>query len=190
MGYNKNHLNPSPKQLVVQCDHCLTLSQCLLEQNVWGTTHGVWYWVGVLLTNVHACLVPNQTAIGMGACHPEFSSISMISSMGMCHDKLHPSKQFFFSLDTPIYRWWNAGKCMPHSTLVLHTTRAQALPHAPIHSLPLPCPIPTPPHLFPHEHHPLGTIDDSNAHDLLNFFVEGASSRDRTCSDPTEPGLV
>jgi len=39
------------------------------KQKVWGTACGVWYWVGVLLTNAHSCLVPNQTAIRYG-CMP------------------------------------------------------------------------------------------------------------------------
>src|SRR5882724_1896849 len=39
------------------------------KQKVWGTACGVWNWVGVLLTNAHSCLVPNQTAIQYG-CMP------------------------------------------------------------------------------------------------------------------------
>jgi len=35
------------------------------KQKVWGTAGGVWYQVGVLLTNAHSCLVHNQTAICM-----------------------------------------------------------------------------------------------------------------------------
>ena len=40
------------------------------KQKVWGTACGVWYQVGVLLTNVHACLVPNQTTIRYGCMPP------------------------------------------------------------------------------------------------------------------------
>ena len=40
------------------------------KQKVWGTACGVWYWVGVLLTNAHSCLVPNQTAIRYGCMPP------------------------------------------------------------------------------------------------------------------------
>jgi len=40
------------------------------KQNVWGTACGVWYWVGVLLTNAHSFLVPNQTAIWYGCMVP------------------------------------------------------------------------------------------------------------------------
>jgi len=39
-------------------------------KQVWGTACGVWYQVGVLLTNAHSCLMPNQTAIWYGCMPP------------------------------------------------------------------------------------------------------------------------
>ena len=35
---------------------------CFWRQRIWGTRCGIMYRVGVLLTNAHACLVPNQTS--------------------------------------------------------------------------------------------------------------------------------
>ena len=42
---------------------------CFWRQRIWGTACGVMYRVAVLLSNAHACLVPNQTSIRYG-CEP------------------------------------------------------------------------------------------------------------------------
>jgi len=79
----------------------LALSQCLLEAEGVGTACGVWYCVGVLLTNAHSFLVPTRQPSGMGACHPHCTNTFMTSFT--CHQK---SKHMFGQ----IYPEWKEKK--------------------------------------------------------------------------------
>ncbi|KAF8580993.1 hypothetical protein K439DRAFT_1648025 [Ramaria rubella] len=52
--------NTAMGAVCISVEHRLAVSQC---QKIYGNTCGLLYWVGVLLTNAHSCVVLNQTAI-------------------------------------------------------------------------------------------------------------------------------